>query len=100
MRVVASYATYSRIAAVSAAIEDSIRLITQVIAAALLWHEQGLFKIDVARATKLLRQLICIQLCWIENLEILIAGFDRRDMFLSRTMTTFTSNARRQAIEL
>src|SRR2546423_13825871 len=100
MRVVASHATYPRIAAVSAAIENSIRLIAQVIHAALFWHQQRLFKPDVARTTDLLRQLICIQLCRIENLKILIAGFDRRDMFFAGTMTTFTSNARRQAIEL
>src|SRR3954447_15029436 len=100
MRVMAGHATYPRIAAVSAAIEDSIGLITQVIHAALLRHLQRLFKTDVARTTDLLRQLICIQLCRIENLKILVAGFDRRDMFLAGTMTTFTSNARCQTIEL
>src|SRR2546430_2402495 len=100
MRVVASYATYPRIAAVSVAIEDSIRLITQVIHSSLLWHQQRLFKIDVTGATDLLRHLVCIQLCRIENLKILIAGFDRRDMFLAGTMTTFTSNSGRQMIEL
>ena len=93
MRVVASYATYPRIAAVSGAIENSIRLIAQVIQAALLWHQQRLFKIDVARTTDFLRHLICIQLCRIENLKILIAGFDGSDVSLAGTMTTLTSNS-------
>src|SRR5436305_13571187 len=100
MRVVASHATYPRIAAVSAAIEDSIRLIAQVIHSTLLWHQQRLFKTDVTRTADFLRQFVAIQLCRIENLGVLIAGFDRRDVFFAGTMTTFTSNAGRQMIEL
>src|SRR6266567_6228271 len=100
MRIVTSDATYSRIAAVSAAIEDSIRLITQVVHPPLLRHEQCFFKTDVAGAANFLRQLICIQFRRIEYLEICAARLDGHDVFLARPMTTLASNSRHQVIEL
>ena len=99
MRIVTRGATYSRIAAVSTAIENSVRLITQVIHAALLRHQQRLFKADVASTTNLLRQLICIQFRRIEYLKIFVSGFNGREVFLAGAMTTLASNSGRQVIE-
>src|SRR2546427_4540397 len=100
MRIVTGDATYPRITAVSAAIENSIGLITQVVHAALLRHEQSFFKTDVAGAAKFLRQFVCIQLCRIEYLQIFASGPNGHDMFLAGAMTTFAGNSRHQVIEL
>ena len=100
MRIVTGNATYPRIVTVSAAIEYSIWLITKVVHASLLRHQQCLFKADVARATDLLRQLICIQFRRIKYLEILAARFNGRNVFLAGTMATLTSNSGHQMIDL
>src|ERR1041385_3017266 len=99
MRIVTSHATDSRIVAVPATIHDSIWLITKIVHASLLRHQQSLLKTHVAGATHLLRQLIPIQFGRIKNLQILTAGFDRRDMLLAWAMTPLTTNSRHQVIE-
>src|ERR1041384_7331815 len=100
MRIVTGHATDSRIVAVPATIHNSIWLVTKVVDASLLRHQQGLFETDVASATNLLRQLIPIQFGWIKDLQTLTAGFDRRDMLLAWAMTALTSNSGHQMIEL
>src|SRR2546421_12054094 len=100
MRIMTSNATYPRITAVSAAVENSIGLITQIVHPTLLRHQQCFFETDVASAAKFLGQFVRIQLCRIEYLQTLAARLNGRDMFLARAMTTFAGNSRHQAVEL
>ena len=100
MWIMTGDATDSRIAAVSPAIENSIRLVTQVIRAALLRHSQRLFKTHMAGAAKFLRQLISIQLRGIEDLEVFASGLDCRDMPFARSVTALAGNSRYQMAQL
>jgi hypothetical protein len=100
MRIVTGHATNPRIAAVPPAIEDSIRLISQVVLATLLWHEQSFFKTDVASAAEFLTQLIRFQLRRIKYLQVFPACLDGDHMFFTGPMTTLTGNSSHQMIEL
>ena len=100
MRIVTGHATDPRVAAVPPAVEDSIRLISQVVLTALLWHEQGLFKTYVASTADFLTQLVRFQLRRIKYLQIFIVCLDGRNMFFTRPMTTLTGNSGHQMIEL
>ena len=100
MWIVTGYATDPRVAAVPPAIEDSIRLIPQVILTALLRHEQGLFKTYMASATDFLTQLVRFQLRRIKYLQIFTVCLDGSNVFLTRPMTTLTGNSWHQMIEL
>src|ERR1043166_1945021 len=100
MRIVTGNATDAPIAAVSPAVKNSVRLVPQIIRAALVWHQQSFLKTDVASAAEFLRQLISFHFRRTKDLQVTRLGFDCRRMFFTRTMTTFTSNSRHQVIRL
>lgn len=93
--------TDPRIATVSSAIKDTVGLITNVIPAALHWHEEGFFKTHVARTTEFLCQVVRIHVRRIKYFQVPKVFFlDGRNVFLARPMTTFTSHSGYQVIEL
>ena len=100
MWIVTGNATDPRIAAVSPAIKDSVRLITQVIRTALLWHEQSFLKTDMAGAAEFLCQIIRFHSRGIKYLQFPAPGFDGLNVLFTGAMTTLTSNSGHQMIEL
>ena len=100
MRIVTGHATDPRVATVSTAVEDSIRLISQIVLAALLWHKQSFLKTDMTSAADFLTQLVRFQRRGIKYLQLFAACLDGSNMFLTRPMTTLTGNSRHQMIEL
>ena len=96
VRVVASQAAYALIIVIVAAtIEHAIRLKTNIVHRRLTGHEHSLFKTRVARSAERLRQLVPAQPAGIKNLRLIkFLLFHRDEMFLTWSMTGFTSDAR------
>src|SRR3954447_7411868 len=90
----------SLIGTVSGTVKNAIRLISKIVGPTLLWHQQSFFKSNMTSATEFLCQLICVQLCGIEDLKILLSGFYGRDMVLTRTVTPFACYPGLHPIEL
>src|SRR6185436_19352753 len=96
VRVVTSQAAYPRIVGVmAAAIEHAIRLKTNVVDRRLARHEHGRFETRMTRSAERLRKLVPAQTAGIKDLRLLeLLLFHCHQMFLTWSMTRFTSDAR------
>jgi hypothetical protein len=97
----ASYATDSRIKlVVSLAVENPVRLKTNVLKPSLRWHLQHLNKAPVTRPAEFLRQSVCIERSRVEDLQSSgIAGLDCGNMPLAWTVAGLAGYTRRQIFQ-
>ena len=85
---------------VSLAVENPVRLKTNVLKSSLRRHLQHLNKAPVTRPTEFLRQSICIERSRVEDLQSFgIAGLDCGDMPLAWTVASFAGNTRHQVVQ-
>ena len=91
VRVMTGNTTDPRIALVSPAIKNSVGLKTDVVEAALSWHDHYLVEAVVAGAAEFLRQFVRIHASWIKDLQVFkLSSPGSRNVFFARTMTGFT----------
>ena len=100
--VVTRRATHSRIILeMGPAINDSIRLKTQVIHPTLIRHHNHLLEAHVTGTAELLRQVERVERHRIKDLQVSkVLSLDCCEMLFARPVTRFTADAGDQAVEL